>query len=164
MRDLATTLEVPPKRGAKRVAPCLADMFLAQKEVGWFMVSCCHGVVLFLAKSFWDSNRWYWLILMILIDDINDDIDDSTFKDLSIHINSHHGRYIWPFQPLAAHNMVQPLLVPLGQAKRTERKLRQIFHVKSTTCPLEIWLENGWKWLIVTMFICFQLKDVGWIL
>jgi hypothetical protein len=30
---------------------------------------------------------------MILIDDINDDIDDSTFKDLSIHINSHQFTY-----------------------------------------------------------------------
>ena len=144
-------------RGAPRVAPwplALPTCFYRKKLDG----SWCHGVVLFLVKSYEIQKK---MILMILIDDI----DDSTFKDLSIHINSHQftSIHIWNphqftslkihltrTQPLAAH-LPAATMVPLGQAKRWPKviarfsPLSRSVHVKSTTFPLEI-TGNGWKW------------------
>ena len=162
MRDLATTLEVPP---AWPLGP-LPCRHVSGTERSWMV----HGVMVswcgpFLGKELWDSKK----------DDINinDDIDDSTFKHLSIHINSHqftsihinsHMKstsihiifqiHLTRTQPLAAH-LAAATMVPLGQAKRWPKfsPLSRSVHVKSTTFPLEIF-GNGWKWLVASLWMC----------
>ena len=107
-------------RGAPRVAPwplALPTCFWHRKKLDG---SWCHGVMVW-------SFSWQ-RVMRFKKDDINinDDIDDSTFKHLSIHINSHMKStsihiifqiHLTRTQPLAAH-LAAATMVPLGQAKR----------------------------------------------